>query len=121
MQLLCMFRVWGPVQSSVLHETAPGRARAAGWGRTTQERVVWAVRLSELGASGDKGKNPALELRKGTSGVLRHPPWVHPKCLAFLLENKISKASDKGKGRKKKRARVTKEKSRGKRMANATS
>lgn len=62
-QLLCMFHVHGPVQSSVFHTTAAGRARAAVWGKVMQEWVVWAVGLSELGASRTKGENPALELR----------------------------------------------------------
>lgn len=96
MQLLGMFHVLGPVQSSVLHTTAAGRARAAGWGRAVQEWVVWAVGLSESGASRTKGENPALEPRKGTKGVPSHASWAQPKCLAFSLENKRSEVMIEG-------------------------
>lgn len=71
-QQLCMFCVHSAVQS-VLHSTAPGRARAAGWARTMQEWVEWAVGLSELGASRTKGRAPTWS----SEGVPGMCPVIH--------------------------------------------
>lgn len=96
-QLLCTFLLHSPVQSSVLHTTAPGRARAAGWGRSMQEWVVWAVGLSELGASRTKGRT----LLRSSERAPRVCPVIHIGHIpsALLSHWKIKEAMSVIEGR----------------------